>query len=638
MNRKQRRALAKHPPPVIAGTSWEPQASLAQAIRLYERGNVGEAARLCRDILKLQPDNPDGLHFFGVIEYQGGRLDLALAPIRRALELRPDYPEALNSLGSILRELGKPGEAIDYCQRALELRPAYPEALNNQGNALMDLARRPEAIASYNAAVQLRPDFPQALSNLGHALRVEGRLEEASACFRRALQLDADVPEIHNNLGNVLKDQGHLDEAITSYRAALALKPDYRAAGSNLVLALHYSERLIHEELLDAVRSYASQMPTKLKAQSFSNVLAPERRLRLGYVSGDLHAHPVGYFLTNVLRAHNPHEVEVFCYSNSSLSDNVTVNLQAASNHWRVVAGTSDADVDAMIKRDGIDILVDLAGHTANNRLTVFAAKAAPVQVTWLGYFGTTGLAAMDYILADRFVVTPGEDTQFTEKVVRLPDSYLCFSPPDFDLPVVARSAKEVVFGCFNHWAKVSEGTVSLWSRILSDVKGSRLLLKTRGLDNPEICRETTERFSRRGVAPGRLIFEGPSPRPELLASYSRVDVALDPFPYGGGTTTAEALWMGTPVVTLRGNRWVGRVSESILQAVGLPNLVASDFDGYVRKVRDLAENPVLRDELRHSLRARMETSPLCNGPLFAASLEAAFREMWREHCFRNAT
>jgi protein O-GlcNAc transferase len=299
-----------------------------------------------------------------------------------------------------------------------------------------------------------------------------------------------------------------------------------------------------------------------------------------------------------------------------------------------VIAGQPDAEVDGLIRRDGIDILVDLSGHTARNRLTVFAGRPAPVQVTALGYFGTTGLATMDYILADRFVVPPGEEALFGETVWRLPDSYICFAPPAYEVPIQARPGGGLVLGCFNNWSKLSDGAVGLWANVLREIPDSRLFLKTRFLDNPEVRQAALQRFAGHGVDPGRLILEGPSPRAELLAAYNRMDIALDPFPFGGGATTAEALWMGVPVVTLRGNRWVSRVAESILTAVGRPDLVAGDARAYRALVQRLAADPATRDARhRSALRTTMLGSPLCNGRRYARELEAAYRAMWRGWC-----
>lgn len=643
MNRRERRAAQQRPGAAAPGLPSSLRDVLAEAVRLHQAGNLGEAERLYRQVLATQPNQADSLHHLGLIAYQRRQLELAVERIRKAIEVSPNNPAAHNSLANALRDQGRLDEAIAACRRALELRPAYPEAYSSLGNALMDRGQTDDAVLCYRKAVELKPEFPEALSNLGHALKQQGRLEESVAFLRKALVLRPDLAVIHNNLGNTLKDQGRLDDAIACYRKATALQPDYWEAHSNLIMTLHYSERQFDEGLPAAIRGYVELMERVPQRRDFVNARDPDRRLRIGYVSGDLRAHPVGYFLSAVLPAHDPAAVETFCYSNAAISDGITAGLQKAAHQWRMIAGRSAAEVDAMIRQDQIDVLVDLAGHTANNRLAVFAARAAPVQATWAGYFGTTGLQAMDYILADRFVIPPGEDGQFSETVWRLPDSYFCFAPPEVDVPIVERPAGEqgggaLVLGSFNNWTKVSDGTVALWSRVLAAIPGSRLLLKTKFLDNPEVSGDAVARFARHGIAAERLILEGPASRDALLAAYNRMDIALDPFPFGGGVTTLEALWMGVPVVAQRGDRWVARVGESIVATVGLPDLVADDADGYVRLVQRLAaDRPYLAD-LRRSLRARLEASPLCDGPRFARSLEAAYRTMWRKWCAQKAS
>ena len=631
------KALEQQPnyPEVLGnlGNAFKLQGKLDQAIAAYRRA------------LTLKPFYPEAHVDLANALRDQGRLNEAVASYRAAIDQRPAYPEALSNLGTALRDQGKFDEAIASCRKALEIRPDFPEALSNLGNALMDSGQRDEAVVCYQRAIALKPDYPEALNNLGKGLQDQGRLDEAVARFQKASQLRPDIPEIHNNLGNALADQGRLDDAIACYQKALALRPETQQAYSNLLMTLHYSERQFDEQHPRTVRAYAELMERVPHRRTFPCAPVADRRLRIGYVSPDFRAHPIGFFLFDVLGAHDRSEVEVFCYSNSTLSDAITARLRAAVDHWRIIAGKPDAEVDALIRQDGVDILIDLSGHTAKNRLAVFAGRAAPVQVTSLGYFGTTGLEVMDYVLADRFVVPPGEEALFSETVWRLPDSYLCFAPPDFEVPILDRPAGEparfrsetaLVLGCFNNWSKVSDGAVSLWARILSELPSSRLLLKTKFLDNPDMQRLAIERFARHGIASDRLILEGPSPRSALIAAYNKMDIALDPFPFGGGVTTAGALWMGVPVVTLRGNRWVSRVGESILSTVGLPDLVAGDADEYVSIVRRLADDQVQRNELRQSLRSMMAGSPFCDGPRFARSLETAYRIIWRTWCARS--
>jgi len=367
-----------------------------------------------------------------------------------------------------------------------------------------------------------------------------------------------------------------------------------------------------------------------------ANVPDPARRLRIGYVSGDFQEHPVGRILQAVLPAHDPAQVEVFCYATRRCVGPITERIAKAADAWRSVVHLSDEAAAELIRSDQIDVLVDLSGHTAQNRLLALARKPAPVQALWLGYFDTTGMASIDYLFADRYVCPPGDERFYVEKVLRLPHSWFCYSPPDpspeiTPLPMLERG--HVTFGCLNNLAKVTPDVVALWGEILGALPDARMCLKYFGFDDPQVREQYAAMFARHGVAADRLTFLGRSPLGEHLATYDGVDVALDPFPYNGGITTLDALWMGAPVVSLAGSRFVGRMGLSILSNVGCPELVASSPDEYVRKAVELAGDPARLVELRASLRDRLAGSPLCDGPGFARGLEAAYRQMWGTWC-----
>jgi protein O-GlcNAc transferase len=551
-------------------------------------------------------------------------------------------PEAIGALlaqAVRLHQAGNLAEAVVRYEQALSLDPNIPEALSNLGLALKDLGKADAAIARYEQALALKPNAPEILCNLGIVLKDRGRTDEAISCYQKALAFKPDYPAALSNLGNALKDQGRLDEAIACYRQALALRHGYPQAVSNLgsaIFDLHYSERHCSTSTLDAALLYARHVEPAGPRRGFTNAADPERRLRIGYVSADFRNHPVGFLLLGPLAAHDAARFEVYCYSNSRAEDDMTTRLRAAAHGWRTIAGLSDADADAMIRRDGIDILVDLSGHSAGNRLPLFARKPAPVQATWLGYLDTSGLVAMDYFLTDRFVVPVEDEASFTETVLRLPDAHLCFSPAGLDVPIVARpDSGPLMLGSFNKWTKVSDGTIALWSRVMAEIPDSRLLVNTRELDNPVTRQEAIERFAVHGIGADRLMLEKPASRIDLLAAYNRIDIALDPFPYNGCTTTAEALWMGVPVVTLSGKRSVSRAAEGILTVAGLANLVAGDGAAYVAAVKALAQDRKHLSELRRGLRAAVEQSPICDSPRFTQALEGLYREMWKTWCSR---
>ena len=405
---------------------------------LKDQGKLDEAVACYRRALELKPDYAEAHNNLGVALKDQGKLDEAVACYRRALELKPDYAEAHNNLGNALKDQGKLDEAVACYRRALELKPDFAEAHNNLGNALKDQGNLDEAVACYRRALELKPDYAEAHNNLGNALKDQGKLDEAVACYRRALELKPDFAEAHNNLGIALKDQGKLDEAVACYRRALELKPDYAEAHSNLLLTLQYCAGVTPAALAEAHAEYDRRHAAPLRGAfaQHENVRDRHGRLRLGFVSPDLGRHPVGYFLVRVLENLGQNQHETICYSDRIVKDDLTHRLQAAATQWCDVIGMSDQRLAEQIRADRIDILFDLAGHTAHNRLLVFARKPAPIQITWIGYEGTTGLAAMDYLLADRHVVPEGTEHYYREQVLRMPDGYLCYDPPDAAPPV----------------------------------------------------------------------------------------------------------------------------------------------------------------------------------------------------------
>jgi len=599
---------------------------------LADRGELDEAAKSYRRALALNPGFSDAHKNFGDALRKMGKLDEAAASYASALALNPNFAEAHNNLGVTLKERGKLNEAIASFRRALAIKPDYFEAHNNLGNACRDDAKLDEAVASYRHALAIKPDYFEAHNNLGTALADQTRFDDAIASYERALALKPDFAEAHNNLANVLKHQGRLDEALASFERVLALKPDFSGAHSNMLLTQHYSDRISIAELHAAARRFGDVFDAKSADLIFPNDRSPRRRLRIGYVSGDFQQHPVGFLLARVLETHDRAAFEIFCYSNSATVDDVTSRLKRAADHWRDIVGISDADAATTIRCDSIDILIDLSGHTAKNRMMLFAMRAAPVQASWLGYFGTTGLRAMDYVLMDSAAARPGEERWFTEAIVRLPHGRFCYAPPDYAPdPVDPPSLKRgyVTFGSFNNVAKIGSRVVRLWADVLQAAPESRLLLKWKSLDDEPARDKLSAAFYAAGVARERLELRGFSPHREMLAQYGDVDIALDPFPFGGGLTSSEALWMGTPVTTMPGDRPASRQTVGFLDLLGLSDCAARSPAEYISCATKLAADPHRLAALRHSLRSRMAASPLCDGSLFTPTLEAAFREMW---------
>jgi protein O-GlcNAc transferase len=561
--------------------------------------------------------------------------------MRILIEKYPNTGFAWKVLGVCLHLQGK--DALQALQKSTELMPDDAAAHNNLGNALKDLGRLDDAVASYRRALEIDPDNAEAHSNLGNSLKECGKLDEAVASYRRALQIKPDYAEACHNMGNILKDICRLDDAVASYRRALQIKPDLVEAQSNLLFTLNYLADQPSAMLLDEARRCGDLVGRKASPYgTWLNAPDPDRSLRVGLVSGDFGYHPVGYFLDSILSAlasQASTRLELIAYSNDARTDALTERIKACCRSWHSAVGLSDAQLAQLIRDDGIDILIDLSGHTEHNRLPMFAWKPAPVQASWLGYFATTGVAAMDYLIADPWTLPESEEAHFTEKIQRLPETYLCFTPPDMDIavsPLPALINGHITFGCFNTLSKMNDTVVALWARVLHAVPQSRLFLKAKHLDSPSVQQSVLERFSSHGITADRLMLEGAAPRAELLEAYRRVDIALDPFPYPGGTTSIEALWMGVPVLTLMGDRFLSHIGESILQNAGLPEWVAADADGYVARAVSHASDLPRLETLRTGLRQQVLASPLFDAPRFARHFEAALREMWTQWCDRQ--
>ncbi len=607
---------------------------------LLPLGAVEEAAASCRRALAINPDFAEAHINLGNALNSCGQSAEAMACYRRVLEIQPDSVLAYNNLGKVQEELGQLEEAVASYRRALEVDPGYAEAHVNLGSLLEDLGQLDDAVASYRRALEIRPVFFEALVNLGHVLEGLGQFGEAAENYRQALEIQPRSAEAHSNLAGALRDLGEFGLAVASLRLALEIRPDYADAQSQLLFIHGYLASESAPALLTEARRFGNLAARQ--AQPFSawrNAPESGRCLRVGLVSGDLRNHPVGYFVEGMLAAlaaHVPGRLEIIAYPSTVHADELTERIKPHCHGWHSVTGLSDERLAQRVRDDGIDILVDLSGHTAHNRLPMFAWKPAPVQVSWLGYFATTGLAAMDYLLADPWTVPVAEEAHFAETVWRLPESYLCFTPPAVDVPVAplpALTAGHITFGCFNNLAKMNDAVVALWARVLQAVPESRLFLKTRQLDEASVRLSVIQRFAAHGIDAGRLILEEGATRAELLAAYHRVDIALDPFPYPGGTTSVEALWMGVPVLTLAGDRFLSHIGESILQNAGLPDWIAIDAEDYVARAAMHAGDRQRLALLRKALRQQVLASPLFDAPRFARHFETALRGMWTQWC-----
>lgn len=610
-------------------------------IALQTQGRLDEAIAAYRAALHARPDFAMAHNNLGAALKAKGQIDEAVAAYRRALRIDPNYAEAHNNLGVVLHEMRQFTEGMNACRRALEINPNYADAWHNFGNASRSLGHLDRAISAYRRALELRPACPAVLNELGIALRYGGQFGEAIAAYRHAIQIKPDYADALNNLGDALKDQGHLDEAIIYFKRAMRLEKDAFRIHSNVLATLHYRPEMTLSGLLEAHAEYdrLHTAPFCTAWRPHQNAPEPDRQIRLGFISPHFASHPVGRFLIRPLENLDSTLFYVVCYSDTLVTDVMTNRVRTAAALWRDANDMTDEQLSDQIREDRIDILFDLAGHTARHRLQVFARKPAPIQITWLDYVGTTGLAAMDYILADGREIPTAAEPYYREKVLRMPDDYICYDPPADAPPVQRLPALEngaFTFGSFNIPAKTTSQMIGVWSRILHRVPHARLMLKNRGLDDPGTSSRFLRLFSDHGIGPDRLELRGWSPSREVLACYHQVDVALDTFPYNGGLTTCEAIWMGAPVVTLPGETFASRHGLSHLSAAGLTETISRNLDEYVDLAVGLTGDLDGLAALRAGLRARVATSPLCDGKRFAVHLARILRDVWRLWCGEN--
>ena len=584
---------------------------------------------------ELLQNDPQAQTNLGVTLKELGRLKEAELCYLRAIRIKPDYAEAHNSLGNICKELGRFIEAVASYRLALKVNPDYPEALASLGALLNDIGRFKEAESCYMRLLEIFPDSSVAHFHLGNILKRLVRLKDAEECFCRAIELKPDFAAAHNNLGNVYEELDRLEDAVLCYRRALEIEPDMALAQSNVIFCLNYMSVHTPLFLLTEAKNFG-QLVSRNAQKRFTTWQCSPRpeRLRVGLVSADLRNHPVGFFLEGVLARLASSNIEFIAYSNATNDDELTARLKQLFSEWKSLVGVSDETAADIIHKDGINILMDISGHSENNRLPIFAWKPAPVQVSWLGYPATTGVLEIDYLLADRALVPKGGEMHFTEKLWYLPDIRICLSPP-FPCPDVselpALKAGYVTFGCFQNLSKIGDNVLELWSTVLAALPGSRVRFQSRQLDNKETAEQFLRRLQSCGIDPARVSLFGASSREEYLAAHAEVDIIFDTFPYTGCTTTAESLWMGVPSLSLAGNSMISRQGVSLLGAVGLSDWVAADeADYFTKAVAFAADLPGLA-ALRKGLRQQAMASPLFDAARFARNFEDALWGMWEK-------
>ena len=620
----------------------EALSNLSQVLREKQRHD--EAIQACQKAITLRPTFPPAFNNLGSALGAKGRLAESIEAFRKAVALDPQYGTAFANLAQALAKAGRTDEALPYYRQALTLIPEHAETWRSFGETWFKRERYDAAVAACQRAVELRPDYAEAYNTLGASFQAMDQYTEAIDAYRKAIAQRPEYALARDNLATVLSLIGRHTESRAEFQRALALRPDDIETHCHLLFHLHYDPKGDPQMIAEAHRHWSRchAQPLKHLIRPHANDRDPNRRLKIGYVSPDFRRHPVAPMVLPLIATHDHAHFEVFCYAQVPQPDVMTARFQQHAQQWRSTVGLSDQQVAEQIRQDQIDILVDLAGHTAGNRLLVFAQKPAPVQVARQGYPDTTGLNTIDYRMTDAYADPPGlADTLHTERLIRLPQTNWLYQPPPEEAsvePCPFESGMPITFGCFNTFAKVTEPMLHLWAQILQAVPQSRLLLKGKQLVSEDVRRHVLALFHSHGISADRLELVGKTPKIiEHMHLYRRMTIALDPFPYHGTTSTCEALWMGVPVITLAGQTHVSRVGVSLLTNVGTPELIAQTPEEYLRIAVDLATDRPRLTHLHAMLRQMLQSSPIMDYPRFARHVENAYRTMWHTWCARQS-
>jgi len=647
-----------------------PQARLGLAELWFRRGDPGKALRICSELTQSAPEFPEAHLMAGRLLLSMERASDAWASFYACLALVPQHAGAHAGMGEVFEAQGLDKDAARAWARAAALAPADSGLWNKLGTILQKMGDQDGAESAWRNLLALEPENIDAWARLGVILHRKGQLEEALDALGRVVQAEPNHALALKHLGQIHNQQYHPDAALPCLERALALSPDdiqlqydlayaqgllgqakqavarlqelvdrhpeFPGLHDTLLMYLAYDPDLSAADLFQRHKEWGQRHgKPHARPTSWPNDRNPDRPLKIGYLSRDFGRHAVGNMILDTLIRHDAENYKIHYYSERPNEDDITARFREAAHAWRPTRGVSDDQLARMIRNDGIDILVDLAGHTTGNRLTAMALKPAPIQASWIGYGDTTGLDAIDYIILDDLTAPPELDRYFTETVIRLPNTRFCYSPPDYSpevAPPPVESNGYITFGSFSNLLKLNPRLVRLWSQVLKSTPESRLLLNWRTLGIPSVREDIRDAFRQQGVDPARILLESDSLHEKVLRGYARVDIALDTTPYSGGVTTCEALWMGVPVVTLVGERPIARQSSAIINAAGFPEWITHDEPTFVETAQRLALDRAELARLRAAQRARLQQSPLMDYTGEIQALEAVYRQLWRNY------
>ena len=601
---------------------------------LAGKNNLDEAIINYKKSIKINSNYAQAYNNLGVALHKLNKIDDAIIYYKKAINLKNDFAEALNNLGNAHMDLKSFKVSLDYFKKALKFKPDYAEAYNGLGAINEKLDNKSDALNNYQEAIKIKPGYAEAYNNLGNLFSSLSQFDASLLNYKKAIKLKPNYEKSYNNLGNLLNNLGQYDDATESYRQAIKIKPDYAKAYSNLLFNIIYKRDFDLAFYLSEAKKFRLNCKSIKKKLSFDyNYENNPKKLKIGFVSADFGNHPGGYFTLSTLRELRKRNFELIAYPTIERNDEFSYHFGPLFSKWHLIEKKKDEEVVRQIFKDGVHILIDLQGHSAKNRLPIFMYKPAPIQATWLGQ-GSTGIPEIDYFIGSDHVTPKHEEEHYLEKVLRLPEISQCFTPPDFDLEVKNLPAIKnnfITFGCVNKLNKINDDVIALWSKVLLSITNSKLLLKNKDLDSKKIVEITYRRFESQNIKKDRLILEGHAKtRKELLDVYNKIDIALDPFPYQGNTSTIEAVWMGVPVITLKGNRYLFHFGESINSNLNMLDWIAENKNEYISKAIKFSSNLKELSKIRKNLRSNALKTAVFDEKSFAEHFDKMLWNMWK--------
>ena len=600
---------------------------------LASQNQFDKAVENYKRSIKINPNYAQAYNNLGIVFHKLDKINEAVDKYRKAISLNSDFAEAFHNLGNAFRELNKPTDALSYFKKAIKIKPNYVEAFNSLGETNQILLNKKEALANFQEAIKIKPNYAEAYNNLGLLLDDLIRFDESLSSYNKAIKLKPNYEKPYNNLGNLLSDLGKYDEANDLYLKAIKIKPDYAKAYSNLLFNYNYMINYDPNLYLSYAKKYRSNCKVIKKSLSFKYQYEENpKKLKLGFVSADFGNHPGGFFTLSTLRELRKKNFELVSYATIDRNDEFSPHFKPLFSKWNSIKEKKDIEVVEQIFKDGIHILIDSQGHSAGNRLSIFMYKAAPIQASWLSQ-GSLGIPEVDYFIGSPHVTPKNEENHYVEKILRLPEISQVFTPPDFEVTTDSLPALKnnfVTFGCINKLAKIHDEVILLWSKILLTVSNSKLLIKNRNLKNNEVNENICSKFEKHNIKRNRLILiDETKTRRENLEVFNQIDIALDPFPFQGNTSTCEAVWMGVPVLTLKGDRFLFHFGESINSNLNMHDWIAKNYEEYVSKAVKFSSDLNELSKIRKNLRQIALQSPVFDAPRFTEHFSKMLWDMW---------